>query len=174
MTPFFCTGRYVISNPSSPSFRHESKTHLCSYNQILGKENQKRLRAHSLGRDNMSLFLLVETRNTFNGHVVGLCGSRCDDDIFCVGANQIGNMLEKSLASRRAASTLFPHLSPFLECFLSLPSIRMCSTMGIAILIRKKRQHRIKHPGVNRCCSLLQVLDQVHIPVESSQTCISR
>lgn len=32
--PFVCTGRYVISKPSSESFLHESRTHLCSCSRL--------------------------------------------------------------------------------------------------------------------------------------------
>lgn len=38
--PFVWTGRYVMSKPSSPSLRQESRTHLCSYSHGQRKDTK--------------------------------------------------------------------------------------------------------------------------------------
>jgi len=50
---------------------------------------------YGLRRDDMPLFLLVETGDAFNGHIIGLCRTRSKDNIFRISTNKIGNMLWK-------------------------------------------------------------------------------
>jgi hypothetical protein len=74
ITPFFCTGRYVISKPSSPSFLHESNTHLCSYN-MMSSGKQLGEHAHSLRRNDVTFFLFMKTSNAFDSHVICFGGA---------------------------------------------------------------------------------------------------
>lgn len=41
----------------------------------------------------MSLFLLVEASNSLDGHVVGLCGPRGENDVFRVGTYELSDVL---------------------------------------------------------------------------------
>jgi len=90
-----------MSKPSSPSFRHESSTHLCSYNdrQNLKTPNTVKM-THCLCCDDMSLLFFVESSHAFDRHVVCLRCSRCKDNIFCVSPNQVCDMLANGPVSK--------------------------------------------------------------------------
>lgn len=65
-------------------------------------------------------------------------------------------------------------MSTYLSCILyrllCLPSIRVSSTMRVAILIRKIRQHGVQNSRINGCGCLAEVVSHtsvciaVHIP----------
>jgi len=48
-----------------------------------------------LGGDDMVLLSFVESRNSFDAHVVGLCGARGENDFLGVCADQLANILRK-------------------------------------------------------------------------------
>lgn len=58
----------------------------------LNMEN-KQARTYGLGRYDVLFVFAMETGNALNYHVVTFCGSRGNNDIFSVCANQISNML---------------------------------------------------------------------------------
>jgi len=48
---------------------------------------------HCLCCDDMSLLFFVESSDTFDRHVVRLRGSRCEDNVFCIGPNHVRDVL---------------------------------------------------------------------------------
>ena len=86
-----------------------------------------------LGGDNVVLFGLVEMGDTLDGHVVGLGGTRSEDDFFGVSANEIGNMF-----------------STLLDPFFGLPAVGMGSRVRIAVLVGHVWHHLIHNARVDR------------------------
>lgn len=50
--------------------------------------------AHSLGRDDVLPLLAVKLGNTLDGHVVALGRARRKNDVFRVGPDQVGDVLD--------------------------------------------------------------------------------
>lgn len=95
--PFCCTGRYVMSKPSSPNLRHESRTHLCSCKENEPQRDSKTVDMHRLGCNDMFLLLLVEPSNSLDDHVVRLRGTRGENDVLLIGSDEVRDFLKTNI-----------------------------------------------------------------------------
>lgn len=57
-----------------------------------------------------------ESRHPFDAHVVALGGTACEDDLFGIGTDEVGDMVSRLLGG-----------------FLCFPAICVCSRVGITI-----------------------------------------
>ena len=76
---------------------------------------------------------LEEPGHTLDAHVVALCCSRCEDDLFRISTNQVGDV----------CASLF-------NSVVRLPTVGMCSRMRVTVKSCEERKHGVKHSRVCR------------------------
>ena len=111
---------------------------------------------YSLRCDDMLLFFLVETGNSFDGHVVSFGGTRSKNDVFRVCTNQIRDMLRKFIiVETETKNPLNPHLPCVLHCLLGFPSVSMRPAMRVSVQISEEWKHCIEYSRIHWSCCLL-------------------
>jgi len=88
------------------------------------------------------IFVFVKGSQTFQGHVIALSRSRCEDYFLWMSVYQGCNLLSR-----------------IFHCYFSFPSVFMSAGVGIAIEICLIRKHFIKHSEIERSCRLKVQID---------------
>lgn len=112
------------------------------------------------------LLVLVKMSNAFDGHIICLRGTGCENDVFWLCTDKICDIL-----LQYSSQYLIPHparSSPtyftcFLHSLLSFPPIRMCAAMRIPKLVGIKRKHCIQDSWIHRSRGLYDVRKQSKI-----------
>jgi hypothetical protein len=97
----------------------------------------------------------MKSCHPFDCHVIRFCSPGCENDVLWVSTNQVGNVLEQSMRIENVrGNRTEADLPRILHALLRFPSVCVCSTMWISILIRQVGEHGIQHARVYRGGSL--------------------